>query len=145
MNNVEIDYCAGGIVWRRNERGGEVLLIKSREDQAWKLPKGHIDPEDATWEAAAKREVREETGYDARITDFAGFTKYPVKAHTKVVLYWQMEAAGEWNFEPSNEIEECEWLPVREAIDRLTFLNDKRFLLTFIDEAEDRPSYPSYK
>ncbi|MDX2032492.1 MAG: NUDIX domain-containing protein [Blastocatellia bacterium] len=142
MNNANIDYCAGGIVWKTDGTPGadrEVLVIKSRDDQAWKFPKGHIDPEDATWEAAAQREVREETGYATRITDFAGFTKYPVKAHTKVVLYWHMEPAGDWAFEPSDEIELCEWLPVREAIDRLTFLNDKRFLLQFTRESEDRP------
>lgn len=143
MNNVEIDYCAGGIVWKATAAGRDVLLIKSRDDQAWKFPKGHIDDVDATWEAAAQREVKEETGYDTRITDFAGFTKYPVKAHTKVVIYWHMETTGEWAFEPSDEIELCEWLPVREAIDRLTFLNDKRFLLRFTEESEDRP--PSYQ
>ncbi len=140
MNNVEIDYCAGGIVWRRNEREREVLLIRSREDAAWKFPKGHIDPEDPTWEAAAQREVREETGYDTRITDFAGFTKYPVKRHLKVVLYWQMEAVGPWAFEPSDEIELCQWLPLREAVDRLTYLNDKRLLLQFSEPSEDRPA-----
>ncbi len=134
MKNAEIVYCAGGIVWRNNE----VLLIQSREDQAWKLPKGHIDEDDETWEAAAQREVREETGYDTVITDFAGFTKYPVKRRTKVVLYWHMEPAGERAFEPSDEIEHCEWFSFREAVDRLTYLNDKKFLLQFTEKYEER-------
>jgi len=126
-------YCAGGIVWR-NDRS-EVLLVKSREDQAWKFPKGHID-EGEDWEAAAKREVKEETGYDAVITDFAGFRKYPVKKRMKVVLYWHMETVGAHTFEPSDEIEGFEWLPVNDAVNRLTFLNDKQFLLSFINDGE---------
>jgi 8-oxo-dGTP diphosphatase len=138
MTNHEIVYCAGGIVWREAERGRELLLILSREDQAWKLPKGHIDATDASWDAAAQREVKEETGYDTIITDFAGFTKYPVKGRPKVVLYWHMEAIGESGFEPCEEIEAFEWLPVHEAVNRLTFLNDKRFLLKFVTDDEDR-------
>ncbi|HQR33486.1 MAG TPA: NUDIX domain-containing protein [Blastocatellia bacterium] len=126
-------YCAGGIVWR-NDRS-EVLLVKSREDQAWKFPKGHID-DGEDWEAAAKREVKEETGYDAVITDFAGFRKYPVKKRMKVVLYWHMETVGAHTFEPSDEIEGFEWLPVNDAVNRLTFLNDKQFLLSFINDGE---------
>lgn len=126
-------YCAGGIVWRDDR--SEVLLVKSREDQAWKFPKGHID-DGEDWEAAAKREVKEETGYDAVITDFAGFRKYPVKKRMKVVLYWHMETVGAHTFEPSDEIEGFEWLPVNDAVNRLTFLNDKQFLLSFINDGE---------
>ncbi|MGH8595167.1 MAG: NUDIX hydrolase [Gammaproteobacteria bacterium] len=138
MKNSEIVYCAGGIVWRNRGWGREVLLILSREDQAWKLPKGHIDEDDETWEAAARREVREETGCDTAITDFAGFTKYPVKHRTKVVLYWHMQPVGESCFAPSDEIEQCEWLPLGKAVDRLSYLNDKKFLLQFAEENEMR-------
>lgn len=129
MKNREIDYCAGGLVWRESAGDREVLLILSRNDQAWKFPKGHIDPEDATIEAAAQREVREETGYQTAILDFAGFTTYPVANRPKVIFYWHMAPVGEHAFEPSDEVEDIVWLPVREAVDRLTFLNDKKLLL----------------
>ena len=99
------------------------------------IPKGHID-EGEDWEAAAQREVKEETGYDTVITDFAGFRKYPVKKRLKVVLYWHMEPVGDQHFEPSDEIEGFEWLPVADAINRLTFLNDKQLLLSLINDGE---------
>jgi 8-oxo-dGTP pyrophosphatase MutT (NUDIX family) len=134
MINQDIIYCAGGLVWRETQRGREVLLIRSRDDQGWKFPKGHID-ESEGWDAAAQREVREETGYETAILDFAGFTRYLVKDRPKVVFYWHMEALGESGFEPTDEIECCEWLTIGEAVDRLTFLNDKRFLLKFTDES----------
>jgi 8-oxo-dGTP diphosphatase len=134
MTNQAIIYCAGGIVGRETQRGREVLLIQSRDDQGWKFPKGHIDDGEA-WDVAAQREVWEETGYETSILDFAGFTRYLVKDRPKVVFYWHMEALGEWNFEPSDEIASCEWLTIREAVDRLTFLNDKRFLLKFADQS----------
>jgi 8-oxo-dGTP pyrophosphatase MutT (NUDIX family) len=131
MINQDFIYCAGGLVWRESQRGREVLLIRARKDRSWKFPKGHID-EGEGWEAAAQREVREETGYETFITDFAGFTRYLVNGTPKVVFYWQMEALGESNFEESDEIETYEWLPISEAVDRLTFLNDKRFLLNLV-------------
>ncbi|MEO6725200.1 MAG: NUDIX domain-containing protein [Blastocatellia bacterium] len=133
----DIVYCAGGIVWRETERGREVLLILSRDDRAWKFPKGHIDADDPSWDYAAQREVKEETGYDTVITDFAGFRKYPVKGRLgmvlKVVLYWHLAPVGEQDFVPSDEIEHCEWFTLREAVDRLTFLNDKQLLLSVAD------------
>jgi 8-oxo-dGTP pyrophosphatase MutT (NUDIX family) len=132
MINQDIIYCAGGLLWRETRRGREVLLIQSRRDRYWKFPKGHIDNGEG-WDAAAQREVWEETGYETAILDFAGFTKYLVNDKPKVVFYWHMEPLGESNFEPTDEIESCEWLAIPEAVDRLTFLNDKRFLLKFAD------------
>ena len=134
-------YCAGGLVWRDGAQGREVLLILSRDDRAWKLPKGHIDATDASWDAAAQREVKEETGYDTRILDFAGFTKYPVKAREKLVLYWHMSPVGESDFAPCDEIECYEWLNLRAAVDRLTYIADKRLLLGFIPASDDQHLY----
>jgi 8-oxo-dGTP diphosphatase len=133
MMSQDIIYCAGGIVWRNTQIGREVLLIRSRNDRGWKFPKGHIDDGEG-WDAAAQREVWEETGYETFITGFAGFTRYLVRERPKVVFYWHMEALGESNFVPTDEIESCEWLTIREAVDRLTYLNDKRFLLKFADQ-----------
>lgn len=134
MSKVELVYCAGGLLWRQTERGREILLILSRDDRYWKFPKGHIDPTDPGWDTAAQREVKEETGYSSAIINFAGFTQYPVAGRSKVVFYWHMEPVGESDFEPSYEVERYEWLTVKEAVNRLTFSNDKQFLLRFTND-----------
>ncbi len=135
MNDQKITYEAGGVVWRQATRGREVLLILRPIYQDWTLPKGHIE-EGESWDVAAQREVKEETGYDTVITGFAGFTSYNVKSEAKVVLYWRMEPAGESEFEPNHEVSHYEWVSPLEAIDRLTYENDKELLRRFVTEED---------
>ena len=53
------EQCAGGIVLGDS---GTIALVKCRGgDGAWLFPKGHLDPGE-TAEAAARREIEEETG-----------------------------------------------------------------------------------
>jgi predicted NUDIX family NTP pyrophosphohydrolase len=60
---------AGVLVYRRSERGIEVLLahpggpiFRHRDAAAWTIPKGEIEPEEQPLDAA-RRELLEETGY----------------------------------------------------------------------------------
>jgi 8-oxo-dGTP pyrophosphatase MutT (NUDIX family) len=67
MAREQPDTHAGGIVYRQTERGPEYLIVRARRDPtAWVLPKGHIEAGE-TPEAAAVREVREESGCLAAI------------------------------------------------------------------------------
>lgn len=134
---VEITYGAGGLVWRETGDGREVLLILVRKWQNWMFPKGRVEPSDAGWHAAAQREVKEETGYDTVITDFAGVLKYTASSGAyKVVFLWHMLPVGESEFIPTDEIERYEWMSVREAIDRLKHDRDRDFLKQFAFEHE---------
>lgn len=49
---------------------------------------------DSSPEAAALREVREETGYDAKLGEFAGSLSYTTATGMKVVLFWLMDAGA---------------------------------------------------
>src|SRR2546421_11925474 len=51
--------CSGLVLAPDGER---VLLVHHRRLDRWLLPGGHVEPEDATIDAAAAREVLEETG-----------------------------------------------------------------------------------
>src|SRR5262249_34419184 len=116
-------------------RGREILLIQRPKHQDWTLPKGHIEKGES-WDEAAQREVKEETGYDTAITGFAGYTTYNVKSKPKVVLYWHMEPAGEGECEPNHEVSHYEWVSELEAVDRLTYEKDKELLRRLVT-AED--------
>lgn len=127
----KITYAAGGIVWRKTKKGIEILLILRPAYLDWTLPKGHIEADDDGWDQAAQREVLEETGYQTRITAFAGFTTYEVKRKPKVVLYWYMKPTGKSNFQATDEVSEYRWFPIAEAIAKLSYERDKELLRQF--------------
>jgi 8-oxo-(d)GTP phosphatase len=128
-----ITYAAGGILWRKTKKGREVLLILRPRYNDWTLPKGHIEKSDDGWDNAALREIKEETGYDAQITGFAGVITYEVNRKPKVVLFWHMKPVGKQNFEVSDEVVETRWFPFTEAIEQLTYEKDKELLRQFAD------------
>ncbi len=73
------------------ERGdGRVLLVRrSNEPLGWALPGGFIDYGESA-EAAARREVREETGVSVLLTDLLGVYSRPdrdPRHHTLTVVY----------------------------------------------------------
>jgi 8-oxo-dGTP pyrophosphatase MutT (NUDIX family) len=67
---------AGGVVSRIVDGQREYLLVEARKMPGlWVLPKGHIEPGE-TAEAAAVREVEEESGVRAAIIARAGESDY---------------------------------------------------------------------
>src|SRR5215216_1851014 len=61
----------GSFVVIFDENHTRVLMHQRRDFRIWSLPGGHIEAGEAP-EAAAVREVMEETGYHIRITRFVG-------------------------------------------------------------------------
>jgi ADP-ribose pyrophosphatase YjhB (NUDIX family) len=49
----------------------EVLLVLREDARIWALPAGHVEP-DETYEQAAVREAREETGYEVELERLVG-------------------------------------------------------------------------
>jgi len=62
---TKLQVSAGGVAFRKRGRQTEIALISVGDDARWQLPKGLVDSGEST-EAAAVREVREETGIDVR-------------------------------------------------------------------------------
>lgn len=61
IQEIVREPTAGGIVFRRDEKGAvEILLIQDAKDR-WTIPKGHIE-EGETAQQTAKREIGEEAG-----------------------------------------------------------------------------------
>ena len=120
--------AAGGLLWRQcGEQTLVAVIHRTRYEGDWTLPKGKLN-EGEPWHTAALREVKEETGYEARILDFAGAVSYDVKGRPKIVRYWHMAAQGEPSPNLDKEVAEVVWLPIKEAVDRLQYPTEKSLL-----------------
>ncbi|MGP9813456.1 NUDIX hydrolase [Rhodopseudomonas sp. NSM] len=118
--------AAGGIVLRR---GGEPLfaVVRMRKRNDWVLPKGKLDGGE-TPRAAAAREVLEETGHLVEIHEFIGTLACEAGGRTKVVHFWRMEAAPVQTHPLMKDIRAVDWLPLREAVERLSRSHEQAFL-----------------
>ena len=116
--------AAGGVVV---DVEGRVLLVHRPRYDDWTLPKGKLDPGE-TFEAAALREVREETGLECALGRELPGTEYrDNKDRPKVVRYWLMEVEG-GEFEPNDEVDEVRWLAPGEAAELLSYDRDREVL-----------------
>jgi 8-oxo-dGTP diphosphatase len=120
--------AAGGVVWRSSSKGtAKVLLVHRPRYDDWTLPKGKLEPGESARDAAW-REVLEETGLECKLGDeLAEITYDDRKGRRKRVRYWAMEVVR-GGFEPNDEVDEIAWLPVDQAVDRLTYRRDAKLL-----------------
>jgi 8-oxo-dGTP diphosphatase len=118
--------AAGGIVLRR-EDPARIAVVRLRKRNEWVLPKGKLD-DGETPRAAAEREVLEETGHDVSVHEFLGTLVYEAGGRSKVVHYWRMEAAGDQAYELMDDIRAVDWLPLGDALGRLSRSHERAFL-----------------
>lgn len=120
-------YAAGGVLIRQSSSGTQIVVVHRPRYGDWSLPKGKLRAGEA-WEAAALREVHEETGYRATITSFAGPITYLAEGTLKIVRFWNMQVDGETSFRPSKEVDAFEWLSPAAARERLTYADERQLL-----------------
>jgi 8-oxo-dGTP diphosphatase len=118
--------AAGGIVLRPAATP-LVAVVRLRKRNEWVLPKGKLD-DGETPRAAAEREVMEETGHDVAVHEFLGTLVYETSGGPKVVHYWRMEARGGAVHELMRDVRAVDWLPLADAVDRLSRGYERAFL-----------------
>jgi 8-oxo-dGTP diphosphatase len=118
--------AAGGIVMRR-EQPSLIAVVRLRKRDEWVLPKGKLD-DGETPRAAARREVLEETGHNVTVHEFLGTLVYESGGRSKVVHYWRMEAGNTQTRELMHDIRAVDWLPLDEALLRLSRTYERTFL-----------------
>jgi 8-oxo-dGTP pyrophosphatase MutT (NUDIX family) len=136
--------AAGGLVvdWR-DERAPRVLLVHRPKYDDWSFPKGKVDPGE-TIEAAALREVKEETGLRCRIIRGLGAVRYQYRRRggperPKVVHYFLMAATGGKIRVNMHEIDEARWCDADDALARLHYDHDRELLAALLDQARRTP------
>lgn len=121
-------WAAGGVVTRTRSNGRpEYLVIYRKHYDDWSLPKGKLSRGE-TFQRAAVREIREETGVKGPRIGRIGSIAYETPAgNQKVVRYWLVRAEKE-KFRPSREVAAIDWLRGKKARGRLTYERDRAVL-----------------
>ncbi|CAB4951598.1 unannotated protein [freshwater metagenome] len=112
-------HAAGGVI----VRDGLIAVVHRPYREDWSLPKGKLDAGE-TFEVAALREIREETGYEVELGEELTEVRYEDhKGRPKLVRYWLMSIVS-GDFTVNDEVDELRWLAPNDAIALLTYEND---------------------
>jgi len=130
------ERSAGAVVYRV-ENGKPIYLLLHYEAGHWDFPKGNIE-EGEKIEETVRREVREETGISdiQLVPGFKTKIKYFFKRDGQTVFKtvdFLIAKTAEKDVKLSFEHIGFEWLPFKEAMERLTYKTAKD-LLVKVDE-----------
>jgi diadenosine hexaphosphate hydrolase (ATP-forming) len=134
ISEVVREPTAGGVVWRRNAKGGlEILLIQDAKDR-WTIPKGHIE-EGETAKETAEREIQEETGLQKmKMQNWLGKINFRYRRQQSLVLMtteiFLVEAQGDTDaLVPEEWMRGIKWFPASEAVDKIEYEDIAKIIL----------------
>jgi len=129
---AESPVLAGGGLLERPAAAGVAVAVVHRTRYRgrdgspgdWVLPKGKVDPGE-TVEAAALREVEEETGCRGRIAGPSFPCEYRAGSRAKLVVFFRMDCLAEGPVRDRAEVREVVWLPPQDAVARLSYDSER--------------------
>ena len=124
-------FCCGAFIIDENK----VLMIRHKNGGHWAFPKGHKDPGE-TDEETAIREVKEETGLDIKIVSEKTYIdNYSIGGYeNKFVTYFIANPITKTVTTQEEEILEYEWVPIEQAIEKITFDETKKTYKKFLED-----------
>ena len=134
---------AGGVVVCGEAPDLRVAVMRSRYD-TWVFPKGGIEPGE-TPEAAARREVGEETGLEAVEPGAPlGSTEHafeqagqPVRKRVEWFLF-RVPAASKLAPDAAEGVLDCGWFSIEQALKLLTHTDQRRLLRRAVSRLADK-------
>ena len=134
------ETSAGGLVVDEQGRAALIARADRRGRLLWSLPKGHLE-EGESLEAAAVREVSEETGITGRVLSPLGvidfyFTAADRRVHKTVHHYLLVAESGELSA-ADIEVDHVDWVPLEEVTERLAYADERRLIAKVPDLLAD--------
>ncbi len=136
----EVERSAGGVLIRGDEPQNKVCLIQVPTrggNPSWRLPKGWIEP-DETSEEAAVRETREETGCNGELLSELSEIEYWYTRRgdepgerirvQKIVKFYVMKYTSGDIADHDHEVEEVRWYDFKDALNTISYDAEKRVL-----------------
>ncbi len=133
MAKVKVERSAGGVIYQEREGKMWVALIATKRGQVWGLPKGLMEKGEKPLQTAL-REVREEAGLEGEPVADLGYIEYWYRDSATKVLYhkfvhyyllWHVSGdVGKHDW----EVDEAQWFPIEEAIERASYENERGVL-----------------
>lgn len=134
IQEIVREPTAGGIVFRRSQKGDvEILLIQDSKDR-WTIPKGHIE-EGETAQQTAKREIGEEAGLqNVEVLNWLGKIHFRYRRVDKLVLMttqiYLVKALGDTNKIKKEEwMNDIKWFTFHDALDVIEYEDIGKLML----------------
>ncbi|MBU4245601.1 MAG: NUDIX domain-containing protein [Nanoarchaeota archaeon] len=114
---MEIIITVGALV----QKDGKILLVQEAKERVrglWNFPAGGFDPPEDIADGA-RREVKEETGFDVKLDGLVGIYQNPPNTDNDFMrIHFRFKAlivSGELNI-PKNEIMDARWFTPKEIL-----------------------------
>lgn len=144
MTITKTIVSAGGVVVSGTDNP-HVLLVATHGRTRWCLPKGIVEPGESA-EAAAHREVLEETGVESQLICHLErveywYTAQPGIRHHKFVDFFLFRSPGGQPRPQTSEVDDAAWFPIADAVRQASYRSEQDILLRLEDRWATPPDH----